>query len=224
MIDAIANSTFGIWAVAALIAFLDSAALLNPGEFTFSLRADGEPKTRIPRSPFLLRNRELIFVLASYFLRSFHLSSISSPTMEQERELAYLGRAEAMFRALGFVAAAALILILVVGPIISVVYGPSFGFVCVTPLVYANSLVGLGMVFRNRTTFEMSNGDFARLVLELAVCPVLAINIVKRLTMRRTVVFDTWALIGDDSASRDLISSTLEQYGAAITAASRTAK
>jgi len=217
MLDAIASSTLGFWICALAIVLIDSAALLKAGEFAFRLRANGGFDVRLPRAPFLVRNHELVFTLVTYFVRPFHLSSISSPAAQADK-LTEVQQLDAPYRALSLFAATSLALIVLAGPLVSLTTRIEVALFAVVPLLYGTSIAALTYVFVNKGALRMTNSDWLRFAFELLACPVLAVNIVKRLTMRRTVVLNTWALVGEDAEIRNRIDANLELFDTPLSA------
>jgi hypothetical protein len=212
MLEYAANSTVGFWAFAIAIVLIDSAVLLKAGEFTFRLEADDRVELRLPAAPFLVRNHELVFTLVSYFLRPFYLSSISAPAAARADRLHNLREVHAVHRVLGLFAGAGLLLIVVIGPAVSAAWGVNVALFSVVPLLYANSIAAFAYVFRQRHVLGTTNSDLSRLAFELLACPVLAVNVVKKLTMRRALVLNTWELAGKNPELRNKINATLECF------------
>jgi hypothetical protein len=217
MLDDVASSTLGFWAFALAIVLIDSAVLLKAGEFTFRLRANDRRELRLPAAPFLVRNHELVFTLVAYFLRPFHLSSTRAPLAGQSDQLAELRQVDAILTVAGAFATAGLVLIVVVGPAVSAAWGVNIALFSVVPMLYANALAAFTHVVRHRKFLHAANADLLRLAFELLVCPVLAVNLVKKLTMRRVLVSNTWELAGKDPELRGRINATLELFDVPLT-------
>lgn len=217
MLDDVASSTLGFWAFALAIVLIDSAVLLKAGEFTFRLRTNDRLELRLPAAPFLVRNHELVFTLVSYFLRPFHLSSTRAPLAGQSDQLAELRQVDAILRVASAFAAAGLALIVVVGPAVSAAWGVNIALFSVVPMLYANALAALAHVVWHRKLLHAANADLLRLAFELLACPVLAVNLVKKLTMRRVLVPNTWELAGKDPELRGRINATLELFDVPLT-------
>jgi hypothetical protein len=211
-------SAIGFWAVALLIAMIDSAVLLSAGEYTFLFHADGRIELRLPRSPYLVRNCELVFTLVTHFLRPFHLSSIESKMALQPDKLLALRCVDAIQRVCSWLAAATFILIVIVGPVVSAAWGVNLALVYVLPILYVNSIAALVYISRRRADLRLATPDLWRLAFELLACPALTINIVKRLTMRRNLVLNTWELAGKDADLRARINANLELFDAPVAA------
>ena len=218
MLDDVANSTIGFWALALLIVFIDSAMLLKAGEFSFRLEADDRVELRLPAAPFLVRNHELVFALVSYFLRPFYLSSIHVPSTVAADKLRDLRQVRAVHRLLGLFAGTGLLLIVVVGPAVSAAWGINMALFSVVPMLYANSMAAFACVFRHRHVLGTTNSDLCRLAFELLACPVLTVNVVKKLTMRRNLLLNTWELAGKNPELRNRINAALECFDAPLTA------
>jgi hypothetical protein len=212
MLDYVASSTIGFWALALLIALIDSAVLLKAGEFTFRLGAGDRIELRLPRSPYLVRNHELAFVLVSHFLRPFHLCSIDAKFALQGDKLIELQRLDAIQRGLSSFAVAGFVLTAIVGPMVSAVWSVGLALVCVVPILYANSVAALAYIVGRRADLGLTAPDLSRFGFELLACPVLTINVVKRMTMRRKLVLNVWELVDEEPDLRDRINANLELF------------
>jgi hypothetical protein len=53
------------------------------------------------------------------------------------------------------------------------------------PLLYLLSIAGAAMLWRMRRKFHLSNGTALKIAAELVLCPVLLINVSKRLSLLR---------------------------------------
>jgi hypothetical protein len=218
MLHDVASSTIGFWSIALLIALIDSAVLLSAGEYTFRFHAEERIELRLPKSPYLVRNCELVFTLVSHFLRPFHLSSVDAEVASQAYQLIALRRLDAIHRGLNWFAVTAFVLIAIVGPTVSAAWGVSLAIVCVLPILYANSIAALAYIFRRKADLSVGPPDLWRLAFELLACPALTINVVKRLTMRRNLVLNTWELVGKNPVLRDRIKANLELFDSSVAA------
>jgi hypothetical protein len=218
MLEYVASSTFGFWIFALAIVLVDSAMLLKAGEFTFRLGAGDRVELRLPAAPFLVRNHELVFALVSYFLRPFHLSSIHAPSKVVADKLHDLRPVHTVHRALGLFAGAGLLLIVVGGPAVSAAWGINAALFSVVPMLYANSIAAFACVFRHRHVLGTTKSDLSRLAFELLACPVLTVNVVKKLTMGRSLILNTWELAGTNPELRSRIDAALEFFDAPLTA------
>lgn len=217
MLEYVASSTFGFWTVALAIVLVESAMLLKAGEFTFRLGACDRVELRLPAAPFLVRNHELVFALVSCFLRPFYLSSIHAPSKVGGETLHDLRPVRAAHRLLGLFAGAGLLLIVVVGPAVSAGWGINVALFSVVPMLYANAIAAFACVLCHRHVLGTTNSDLSRLAFELLACPILTVNVVKKLTMRRNLVLNTWDLAGKNPDLRNRINAALEFFDTPLT-------
>jgi hypothetical protein len=209
MFETIAESRLGFWAVALLIVVIDSIVLLKPGEFAFHL-VQGRPKLRIPRVPFVVRNREALSTLFSYFARAFFVSSLTSPARHDENAWMRLTAIDALFQPFSLHAGLSLGLIALAGPALSWWLGIGLGLLTVLPLLYANALAALGFVVLHRAALGLSPTALGMLALELLLCPVLVANLPKHVIDRTRIVPNSRELTGDDAVSQAAITQNLE--------------
>ena len=207
MLETIASSSFGFWTVAALIVVLDSIVLLAPGEFAFAFDRRGKATVRAAASPYLVRNKELSFATLIFFARPFFVSSATAPDVSEE-ELGALAR-QASHRSVYLYSAVTAFLLLGAGPTMTAFLGIPTALLIVLPALYANAIVALIDVTLARRQLKLSGKSLSSLAFELIVCPVLVINLNKRL-LDRSVVPNTFQLVGDDHALQSRIKANLE--------------
>jgi len=206
MLEAVANSSCGFWTIAALIVVLDSIVLLAPGEFAFAFDRRGKAAVRAAASPYLVRNKDLSFALV-FFARPFFVSSAAVPDVS-EGELEALARAS-KHRSIYLYSVVAAFLLLAAGPGLTAFLGVPTALLIVLPALYANAIVALIDVVAARRQFKLAGKALWSLAFELIVCPVLVTNLNKRL-LDRSVVPNTFQLVGDDRALQSRIKANLE--------------
>jgi hypothetical protein len=207
MLETIASSSFGFWSIAVLIVVIDSAVLLAPGEFVFGFDRHGKAVVRAAASPYLVRGKDLSFATLIYFARPFFVSSATAPDIAEE-DLAALRRASQL-RSVYLYSAVTAFLLLAAGPALTAFLGIPTALLIVLPVLYANALVALVDIVAARREFKLSSKALSALAFELIVCPVLVTNLNKRL-VDRSVVPNTFQLVGDDRALQDRIRANLE--------------
>jgi hypothetical protein len=208
MLETIASSSFGFWSIAVLIVVLDSIVLLAPGEFAFAFDRRGRVAVRAAASPYLVRSKELSFASLIFFGRSFFVSSATAPDASEE-ELNALARQASHHRSVYLYSAVTAFLLLAAGPVLTVFLGISIALLVVLPALYANAIVALIDVTLARQQLKLSGKALSSLAFELIVCPVLVTNLNKRL-LDRSVVANTFQLVGDDRALQSRIRANLE--------------
>jgi hypothetical protein len=109
-------------------------------------------------------------------------------------------------------------LIVVGGPAVSAAWGINAALFSVVPMLYANSIAAFACVFRHRHVLGTTKSDLSRLAFELLACPVLTVNVVKKLTMGRSLILNTWELAGTNPELRSRIDAALEFFDAPLTA------
>jgi hypothetical protein len=143
MLEDIASSRFGFWVIAFLMAGLDSAFLLKPGSYAFSLSSPNLVRLRVSSHPFTMRNKELISSLLSFPHQVFFLSHLDAPE-RTERELykaisrmRRLSRQTKIFSILSILAS----VFLVLGPLLAATVSNPFSILVLFPLLYAVGLI-----------------------------------------------------------------------------------
>lgn len=206
----LANSAYGFWIVAFLIALIDSAVLLKRGQFLFSVDPQGYFEVRAAEAPFLLRNRELVFTLISYFQSPFYLSSIDAPTDASTSSLneviahAKKSRPLQVFSAICLIATS-------VGLIGSVIWGLGTAILPALCVLYLNSLSAILFLCLNRRDLRLSKFLFWQIAGELLLCPFLAMNLFKKASFHGMPAANTWSIV-DDGIKKETIRSNLKQF------------
>lgn len=188
MFDFLAHSPFGFWIIALLIIIFDSTLLLAPEQFTFTFGNRLNVKLRIAESPYLLRHKEPIVTLFVHPMAPFFISSMDEPSEGRratKRILLRQKRAASNSRELTNLALLSLVLVCIVGPIASMQYGIERALLMVGPALYVSALFGVGIVWLNRSIFGFDMRDVAHICVELTVCPILMVNILKRIAVRQ---------------------------------------
>jgi hypothetical protein len=217
MLETIANSSLGIWIVALLIILLDSAVLLEAGEYLFQFGRTGTPELRIPQTPFLLRNKELVLTLILYLFsfRAFFRSSVIAADTTKGTAIRKLRRLDARCAVLHMLAASTLFL-LATGPLFTTLVGLSYATMIILAGVYVNGLIAVFFVWKRRKYFVLTASELRSTIFEIIVCPILVVNIVKRLTGRPALIVNTWQVFVADEVLRDRIKSNLEYFDTSL--------
>jgi hypothetical protein len=209
MLDTLLDWQYSFWALAFLIAALDSIVLLPPGQFCFGFGSDGRPTVRTTMVPFLIRGRELMFAAASYFARPYFISSVNSANAG-EAQLAELRVVAKSQRMTGLCSAAAAMFAFVAGPVVTARFDIGSAILAVLPLIYLNAVVAVIAVAISRKAWRLSAQNIFYIAFELLVCPVLVVNLNKRLAYRAVAIPNTFQLIGSDGHARERILANLE--------------
>jgi hypothetical protein len=186
--DFLAHSPFGFWIIAFLIITFDSTLFLVPEQFTFTFGRRLNVKLRIAESPYLLRHKEPVVTLFAHLMAPFFISSMDEPSEGRratKRILLRQKRAACNSRQLVNLALLSLVLVCIVGPIASLQYGIERALLMVVPALYVSALFGAGIVWLNRSIFGFDMRGVAHICVELTVCPILMVNILKRIAVRQ---------------------------------------
>jgi len=145
----------------------------------------------------------------SYFARPYFMSSVNS-TNAGKAQLAELRVLSKSQRLVGLCSAAGGALAFVAGPIITAQLDIGNAILAVLPLIYANAAIAMITVAASRKAWRLSAQNIFYIGFELLVCPVLVVNLNKRLAYRAVAIPNTFQLIGDDSHARERIRANLE--------------
>lgn len=188
MLEDLAASKFGFWVIAWIMTLADSAFLLEPRKFVFTVPRNLHPNLKSSSVPFTLHNKELIFAIYSVPFRLFFVSDISAPyggRRDTFKMLSTTYRRERRARSLVVVASIA-VLFLIVGPLIAAVRGVQFSIVALLPSLYALGIAASVLIWARRKSFGLSSGAALKISAELVLCPVCVVNVLKRISLAQS--------------------------------------
>jgi hypothetical protein len=209
ILDPLLSWKYSFWAVAFLIVAFDSIVLLAPGEFAFSFGRDGRARLRIAAIPFLIRARELIILAVSFFARPYFISSVNASDIG-EKQLAGLRILANRQRSIATFSVLTVALAFIAGPILTAQIDIGHALLAVLPFIYLNALVAVTVIAAARKAWRIAPKNVFYIAFELLVCPVLVVNLNKRLAYRAAAVPNTYQLIGADGHARTRILQNLE--------------
>jgi hypothetical protein len=203
--DFLAHSPFGFWIIALVVIVFDSTIFLVPQQFTFTFGSRLNIKLRIAENPYLLRHKEPIITLFAYPIAPFFISSMDEPPKGRramKRILLRQKRAASNAKGLTHLALLSLVLVCIVGPIASLQYGIERALLMIVPALYVSALFGAAVVWVNRSIFGFGMREVAHVCFELTVCPILLVNIFKRIAVRQinTCTTDLITYFSEDQA------------------------
>jgi hypothetical protein len=196
MLEDLAASKFGFWIVAWTMLLADSAFLLEPGKFVFTVSRTRKPELRVSSVPFTVLNKELVFAIYSFPFRLFFISSTSAPPQSEQvffRRLSNMKRRERRTKPL-LVLASATMGILIMGPILAAIRGIQFSLVVFLPPIYTLAIGASVVVWSNRRRFGLSNGAALKISAEAILCPVFLVNIAKRISFAQRSEMNTFVV------------------------------
>jgi hypothetical protein len=197
MLEEIASSRFGFWFVAVAMVAVDSSFLLQPGKFAFTIRRSSGLKIRISSSPFLVLNKELVCSLISFPFQFFFISDVDSSEPSTGREtfeaLSRLKRVCRRTMTLSILAACGVVL-LGMGPCFAAIRGIEASIVFILPLFYLLSFVISVLLWQKRRLFGLSKMAVLKISAEIILCPVLSINVSKRVSLAQRLELNTYRI------------------------------
>jgi hypothetical protein len=196
MLEDIASSRFGFWIVALLMAAIDSAFLLKPGSFAFSVSSKNLVWVRVSPSPFTLRNKELASSLLSFPFQLFFISKIDEPARTARETLYSLSHMRRLSRQIAVFSILSVLttIFLLLGPCLAFIVSSQFSIIVLFPPLYAFSILASALLWRRRGRLGLSNRNVARISTEIILCPVLLVNIAKRISLARESEMNTFRL------------------------------
>ena len=185
MLEDIASSRFGFWIVAATIVAVDQAFLLTPGTFAFSVSSADRTRLRVSRIALHVARQGACFLAPRLSVPAVLRLRRKFAEEDTATRAAVAG---ANAQAVGAERAAH-------NPVdagcidpdrrsvISASRGIALSIIVLLPLLYLLSIAGAVVLWRMRKRFGLSNGTTIKLAAELVLCPVLIVNVSKRLSL-----------------------------------------
>ena len=197
MLEDLASSRFGFWGVALVIVAIDASFLLRSGKFAFSITPSNRVTIRISSSPFLVLNKELVCSLFSFPFQLFFISGVDSSERATGREtfraisrLKRLSRQSAIFSVLAEIGIA----LLVLGPCFAALRGVGASIILIFPLFYLLALATSVLLWQRRQRVGLSNATVLKISAEVILCPVLIVNLPKRISLCQKLELNTFRL------------------------------
>ena len=193
---------------------MDSSLLLAPGRLTYTIEQRLNVRIRIVDCPFLLRGTEPVITLFTYPLAPFFIPSTRHPQQSRDsvkRLLLKHKRLACNSIILASLALVSLSLVLIVGPLVSLRYGIERALITTLPAAYLTALVGAIIVYLNRSIYDLKNTDLAQIAIELILCPILLVNIFKKIAIRQQTLC-TIDLLDHFSKDRNVLTKRLSAY------------
>lgn len=218
MLEDLAASRFGFWVVAWIMTLGDSALLLDPCKFVFTVPRNLRPKLNSSAVPFTLKNKELIFTIYAVPFRLFLVSDVSAPDRGPRNTFKMLStsyRKERRARSLVLVALLAMLL-LMMGPIMSALRGAPFSIIMLLPFLYALGVTASAIIWTRRKSFGLSSGAALKISAELILCPVCVVNVLKRISLAQSWQPNTVSVAQFCSSPKEAlraVSENLEFHG-----------
>jgi hypothetical protein len=196
MLEEFASSRFGFWIVALIMAAVDASFLLKPGKFAFSITRSNQVRLRISSSPFTIRNRELASSFLSFPFQLFFISDIDAleqTTRETFNAMSRMRRLSRQTMIISVLSAIAMAL-LVLGPCAAGLFGVQQSILVFFLPLYGLAIATSALLWRRRRRFGFSNSKVLRISAEIILCPVLLVNIFKRISLAQKSELNTFRL------------------------------
>jgi hypothetical protein len=215
MLEEIASSRFGFWIVALIMAAVDASFLLKPGKFAFSISRANQVRLRISSSPFTIRNRELASSFLSFPFQLFFISDIDAvertarETFNALSRMRRLSRQNTIFSALSAIA----MFLLVLGPCAAAILGVQLSIMVFFPPLYGLAIASSMLLWRRRRRFGFSKSTVIKISAEIIFCPVLLVNIFKRISLAQKSELNTFRLASLSNSPVQTVAAIRENIG-----------
>ena len=212
MLEEISVSRFGFWIVAFIIVIVDASLLLIPGKFAFSISGDNKVRLRISLSPFTIRNRELTSSLLSFPFQLFFISDVDAPAWNARKTFIALSRLRRMSRQTKIISVLSAIsmVVLILGTCAAGLFGVELSIIIFFPLLYGLAITTSAVIWRRRRRFDLSNQKALKISAEIILCPVLLVNISKRISLAQKFELNTFTLASLSSSPSEMLAAIRE--------------
>jgi len=203
MFDTVVASRFSIWIIAAAIVLIDSAVLLEPGKFPYRIRNSKSQSAvvAVPNSAFAIRNKNLVVTLLTFPVSLLLVSDVRIPRLsaaDLQKAIAGLRRLQKQFAFFSVSAATALLLV-VMGSLLAALHYQTLAILVVAGSLYSMALIVGTFIVLRRRVFNMSKSAAWLQVVELVLCPILIVNIGKKLGCHIQPRINTFQIVNEAS-------------------------
>ena len=184
---------FAIWLVALALYAFDAARLLSPRELLLVETAGGRLAAVFSAYPFTLAGRILAFAPLTRPHRGVFVAPWGRAWSDERALRTTLGWMETLRGTLlpaRLLAAAAFVLLFVVGPALTLLLGSDPAVLATAAVVYPTAAGAVGVLWWRRRAFGLTVRHTALLSLEVLVCPAFLPNLVRKITTARPVEAD----------------------------------
>jgi hypothetical protein len=193
VLDNTRGTDYIIWAVAALLYIWDAAKLLSPRQLLLIEAGRGQFSIAFSESPFTIGGRTLVFSPLLLPYRGVFVAPWGQPwvaSAELSTTLQTLARFRESLLVVRVLATWGFVLLFVVGPALTLMTGPSAAVVYTAIGAYWTVLMALLAVWWQRSAFGLTRGQAAWLSLDLVICPAFLPNLVRKISVPRSIEAD----------------------------------
>jgi hypothetical protein len=196
MLEEIASSRFGFWIVALTMAAIDASFLLKPGKYAFSISRANQVRLRISPSPFTIRNRELASSFLSFPFQLFFISDIDAIERTARETFTALSRMRRLSRQIMIISVLSAIsmVLLILGPCAASLFGVQLSILVFFVPLYGLAIATSAVLWQRRRRIGLSNNKALKISAEIIFCPVLLVNISKRISLAQKAELNTFRL------------------------------
>lgn len=204
MLDNTRGADYIIWGVAALLYIWDAAKLLSPQQLLLIEAGRGQFSVAFSESPYTIGGKTLAFSPLFLPHRGVFVAPWGQPwvaSTELSATLQTIARFRESLLVVRVLAMWGFVLLFVVGPALTLMTGPSAAVVYTAIGAYWTVLMALLVVWWQRSTFGLTRGQAAWLSLDLIICPAFLPNLVRKITVPRSIEADGAQLLFATAAS-----------------------
>jgi hypothetical protein len=184
-VDQTRGSDYVIWCVAVLLYVFDAARLLAPRELLLVEAGRRRLSAVLSGDPFTLGGRVLCFAPLLRPDRGVFVAPWGRPWQPASEFRAVVDGIERLRGSLGVarvLAWAAAALLFVVGPALTLALGPNAAVVYTAVLVYPTVALAIGWLWWWRRRLGLGAGHSLLVSVEMAICPPMLLNLVRKIT------------------------------------------
>ena len=206
MLDEARTSHYTIWAVAFLFYLCDAARLIRWRDLLLVEAGRGRLGTRLSDAPFTLAGRVLTFAPIVRPDRGVFIASWGGKWSTDRDVTDAVASIERLRGSLGGVRLAAITgfaLLFIVGPALTVFWGPGAAVLLTAALLYPALLGTVLVLWRKRHDLGLTATQTLGLGVELLVCPAFLPNLVRKITTKHRVDADAAQILAVVAAAEE---------------------
>lgn len=198
------GADYAIWCVAALLYLFDAARLLAPRELLLIEGGRSRLTAVLSREPFTLAGRVLCFAPLLRPDRGAFVAPWGREWLaagELQAAIAGIERIRAALGGARGVACAAFLLLFGMGPALTFVVGANAAVVYTAALLYPTVALAIGWLWWRRRRLALTVRHTLFVSVEMAICPALLPNLVRKITATHRLTVDGGQLASATAAA-----------------------
>ena len=193
MLDDTRGADYIIWGVAALLYVWDAAKFLSARQLLLIEASRGRFSVAFSTSPFTIGGKILEFSPLLLPARGVFVAPWGKPWATPpglSATLQTLAGVRGSLLVVRWLATWGFVLLFVIGPVLTLMAGPNAAVIYTAIGAYWTVLMAIFVVWWQRSSFGLTRPQTMWLSLDLAICPAFLPNLVRKITITRSIEID----------------------------------